>query len=212
MSISLLILLLVVFVANLKDAIVYINDGDIDLSRNPKHPQPRQAEWLLGWGAQVQISLTVDEQSTFSPSGLWSPMKIFSLALGGNLSSEATRVNTINSYNTVADILGTLDRYGKGKPCSENDIAERSKPHPIGSLLIQSNLGLKEWLTAVVLGKGTGGIKFTPSSTPFASNAITHQVTFKIDTGGNITPMWTLVNATINPSGTLFSAKSKSNS
>jgi hypothetical protein len=184
----------------LKDAVAYIINYDAELASDPQHPQPRQADWLLSWGAQLQISLTEDEQSTLSPSGLWSPMKIFFLALGGTLSSEATRINTVNYYNTISDI------YGKGDYCPQSDIAERSKPHPMGSLLIQSDLKLKEWLTDVVLARGTHGIDFSPSSTPFAKNAITHQVTFKVLTSGNITPMWKLVDATINPSGTLFAA------
>ena len=184
----------------LKDAVAYVINYDAELARDARPPQPRQADWLLGWGAQLQVSLTEDEQSTLSPSGLWSPMKIFFLALGGTLSSDATRVNTVNYYNTLSDV------YGKGNYCPQSDIAERSKPHPIGSLLIQSDLKLKEWLTDVVLARGTSEINFSPSSTPFAKNAITHEVTFKILTSGNITPMWKLVDATINPSGTLFAA------
>jgi hypothetical protein len=42
------------------------------------------ADWLDDWGAQVTLTLTIDETSGVSPSGLYFPTKIFSLLLNGN--------------------------------------------------------------------------------------------------------------------------------
>jgi hypothetical protein len=171
-------------------------------SLHSTYPQPLQAAWLNDWGAQMQITLSVDEQSSFSPSGLYSPMKIFFLNGGVSASSEATRIETLNYYYTINDIYNV----GKGEGCSQ-ELTATISDHPIGSLLIQSDLKLKEWLRAVVLGHKTGEIPivlppYTTNTT--AKNAISHEIKFIVITSGNITPMWKLERATINPTGSLF--------
>lgn len=169
-----------------------------------KFHRPSQADWLLDWGAQMQITLTVDEQSSFSPSGLYSPMNIFSFLGGASASSEATRTETLSYFYPVKDL------YYSHACLNPTDIADsHSNNHPTGSLLIQSDLKLTEWLLGVVTGELTGDISLanpTPANNPIAKNAITHEVTFKVITSGNITPMWKLVHATITPSPPLFMA------
>jgi hypothetical protein len=126
-------------------------------------------------------------------------MQIFFLGLGASLSSQATRINTLNFYQLVSDI------YGQGKYCRAEDSI-----HPIGSLLIQSDLKLREWLSDIlsISENPFGG----PPRIPFARNpgsghnAFSHEVTFEVVTSGNISPMWKLVHATINQGGPLFSA------
>jgi hypothetical protein len=155
------------------------------------------ADWLLGWGAQIQLTLQVNEQSTLSPSGSWSPMGVFFLGGGASGSSAATRIDITNYYYTIKD----LDQAPPCDAATESTIAD----HPIGSLLIQSDLKLREWLLSAVVGRGTGDINFTPSDNPIAKNAISHEVKFEVITSGNITPMWKLAHSTINPTGSLFS-------
>lgn len=176
-----------------KDAITYIINQDLRLSRIAN--QPPQTDWLRAWGVQMQLTLTVDEKSTVSPSGVYTPMQIFFLGLGANLSSQATRINTLNYYNIVSDI------YGNGKEyCHPIDIEDAAT----GSLLIQSDLKLKEWLASIVLARGTAQVPFTPNRQN-GNNGFSHEVTFEIVTSANIAPMWKLVHAAINQSGPLFS-------
>jgi hypothetical protein len=161
-----------------------------------------EADWLKSWGAQVQIQLTVDELGSISPSGSYSPMKIFFLFLGGSVSSEATRIDTLNYYYTVNDILNS-------GLCDAATIANLPN-HPMGSLLIQSDLKLEEWLDSVVAARATGDISITnpiPAAVAqTAKNALSHEVKFQVIASGNITPMWKLVKATINPTGSLLMA------
>jgi hypothetical protein len=183
----------------------YIRGKDIEIQRKVFEKtgfvQPLSTDWLLGWGAQMQISLTVDEKSTLSPSGSWSPMKVFFLGLGATASSEATRIETLNYYYLIKDLINA----------KEASCPSRIEDAAIGSLLIESDLKLTEWLSAVVLGQGTGEISFpqpppaTAQSVPTAKNSFTHEVKFEIFTSGNITPMWKLALSTINPTGIFFS-------
>jgi hypothetical protein len=180
----------------LRNAITYVINSD--RSRYWDHGWPLEADWLNNWGAQIQITLTIDEQSSLSPSGLYFPTKIFSLFGGASVSSDAVRTDTLNYYYTVKEL------YRLGKGCAPNTIASFAD-HPTGSLLIQSDLKLKEWLLSVVQSQAVGDISITANNKN-AKNAITHQVTFKIISSGNITPTWKLVHATINPTVPLFLA------
>ena len=179
----------------IKDAVVWlIND---DRTNALLYKQPRTTDWLLDWGAQVQVTLQVNEQSAISPSGLYFPMNIFFLNGGANLSSSATRIDILNYYYTVPEM------YGSGKYCTETLKMNNRTNYPTGSLLIQSDLKVKEWLSDVVRGLATDNISFANKN---AKNAISHEVKFEIITSGNITPMWKLVHATINPNSPLLSA------
>jgi hypothetical protein len=167
--------------------------------RGGGRPPPPEADWLTDWGAQIQIQLTTDELSTLIPSGSYSPIKIFFLNLGANISSEAQRIDTLNYYYTVPDILNA-------GPCDKETIANLPD-HPVGSLLIQSDLKLEEWLGSVVTSRATGDISITdaiPGTAQGAKNALSHEVKFVVVTSGNITPMWVLKKATINPTGSLL--------
>jgi hypothetical protein len=181
-------------------AVIYVVSQD---SMNPKILEPgRHTAWLYNnWGAQIQITLKTDEQSALSPSGLYSP-SIFTLLGGANISSEATRTDILNYYYTVKNL------YNTGKVCTQPVIAD-IKNHPPGSLLIQSDLKLRDWLSAVVLGVGTEQIPVTLPigvKNPSANNAISHDVMFQVITSGNITPTWKLALATINPTAPFATA------
>jgi hypothetical protein len=191
----------------IRQAVIYVISKD---SPHPEIPDPGpHTAWLYNdWGAQIQITLTTDEQSALSPSGSYSP-NIFTLIGGANVSSDATRTDTLNYYYTVKDLYGT--GKNKGKRCTQNYL-DNIEIHPVGSLLIQSDLKLRDWLLAVVLGKGTDQIPVNMPKTANnatntnAKNAISHEVKFQVVTGGNITPMWKLAEATINPTAPLASA------
>lgn len=184
----------------IRQAVIYVISHD---STNSKilNPSPRTS-WLYNdWGAQIQITLTVDEQGSLNPSGSYLP-KIFNLFGGATISSEATRTDTLNFYYTIKDL------YGIGKGCSPPVIADIEN-HPTGSLLIQSDLKLRDWLTDVVVAVGTEQIPIAKPagvSNPSFSNAILHDVKFQVITSGNITPTWTLALAAINPAAPFATA------
>jgi hypothetical protein len=181
----------------IKDAVTDVIARDAEGVKQRLHPP--LADWLLGWGAQVQITLTVDEQSSFSPSGLYSPMSIFSLLGGVGVSAEATKIETLYYYYIINEL------YHDNTCLLKKDIDDsHNTNHPIGSLLIQSDLKLREWLRGVVTGRATGDI--SPTTNRNAKNTLQHEVSFKVITNGNITPRWKLVSATINPSPPLFMA------
>lgn len=178
------------------DSVKYVIQQD---QRNFPLNHRLYADWLLDWGAQIQLTLQVNNQSAFSPSGLWSPGSAFLLGGGASVSSAATRIDILNYYYTIKELNSApgCDEYSK------TAIADR----PIGSLLVQSDLKLKEWLLSVVIGRGTGDLDFVPhTENPIAKNAISHEVKFEVVTGGNITPTWKLALSAINPVTPLASA------
>jgi hypothetical protein len=180
-------------------AVIYVVSHD---SMNPKILEPgRHTAWLYNnWGAQIQITLKTDEQSALSPSGSYSP-NIFNLLGGANISSEETRTDILNF--TIRLKLYTIQ-----VKCVPRLLFLIGN-HPPGSLLIQSDLKLRDWLAAVVLGVGTEQVPVTlPAGVknPSANNAISHDVTFQVITSGNITPTWKLALATINPTAPFATA------
>ena len=78
-------------------------------------------------------------------------------------------------------------------------------PNP-GSLLVQSDLGLYDWLEAEAIGVDTAefGAPSDPNSI-FKQNVLSHEVKFDVVTSGNITPGWKLARATVNQSGSFLS-------
>ena len=117
--------------------------------------------------------------------------------LGGGLtqSADATRTDKLSFYYKVSDLLAQ-------DTCTAG-IQEGNDR----SLLVQSDLRLSEWLqdylTPVKLGEGQ-----EPSLKAgiLKSNVISHDVKFEVLSSGNITPAWKLTNATVDQTGSLFSA------
>jgi uncharacterized protein YjbI with pentapeptide repeats len=173
----------------IRNAVVFVINAD---KANYQYNQELTADWLNKWGAQIQISLTSNEQGPLSPSSaLFGGANTSSDA---NISSDATRTDILNYYYKVKDL------YGTGRGCTPAVLSDIQN-HPAGSLLIQSDLKLREWLSGVVLGD--------PSSISRNSkNAIAHDVKFQVVTNGNITRTWKLAPATNNPT-TPFAAASR---
>ena len=202
---------------------------ELGSTKYPEKYKPKPyMDFMDDWGAEVALTLTIDEKSTLSPNGLWMPSKIFNLSSGISGTSDAQRTEKMNWFYTFADLRN-------GVPC---DTVE--SPHPVGSLLIQSDLKLDEWISSEALAVATNEIAspsssqnqsttvtpatagatpppagtqpkaVTPAATQAATgvtpNVISHEVTFDITTSGNVAPIWKLVRATVNGSGSLFAA------
>jgi hypothetical protein len=92
----------------------------------------RQHLFLDTWGVQMTLNLTIEEKSAINPTAGWTPNAIFSLAGGVDVSSDATRIDIINSYHTIKEIRAL------------NSCNPQARPG--GAFLLASDLKLKEWL------------------------------------------------------------------
>lgn len=173
-----------------------VQDAIYRIYNNPDHV--RKHTFLDTWGVQIALSLQVQEKSSVNPVINWLPpspaSSVFNLGAGGTLSADATRQEKTNSYFTVQQIrdLG---------PCVEGT-------RPGGVLLLQSHLGLEEWLRYNLTAANTGEILFATdySDGPLKTNVLSHEVKFDITTSGNLTPGWKLSRLSINQSGNFLSA------
>jgi hypothetical protein len=151
----------------------------------------RVAEYFDKWGAQVQLQLTVEETTRLNPSASWMPNALFSLGGTATLSADATRINKITYFYRVSEL-----RQHGGCQTGAPDT-----PHPPGSLLIQSNLKLYNWLSTLMLGTAAGDI-----STISKQNSLTHEVKFEVVSTGTLAPAWVLSRVfSVNQSNPLFS-------
>src|SRR5262249_43763169 len=74
------------------------------------------------------------------------------------------------------------------------------------SLLVRSDLKLKEWLQDYLSAIGTKeGQAPVTADGALKDTVLSHDIKFDITTSGNITPSWVLTRANINPTGPLFS-------
>jgi hypothetical protein len=173
----------------LKDAVTgVINDDIITAKAN----RALYAEFLQKWGVQVALTLQLDEKTTISPNAVALPAAALSsvFTLNGGLSgtADSTRVDKMNFYYKVSELY-----LGRNQKCYRDD-----NP-PADSLLIQSDLKLREWLSMMITGVASGHVTSVGKQ-----NVLSHQITFDVATSGNITPTWKLITATINQSGTFF--------
>jgi hypothetical protein len=172
-----------------QDAVVdlYARNSDID-------PQNRNLGFFDSWGAQLALTLTIDEKGSLNPIVSWlptgvptTPGSIFSLNLGATLSSDASRVDKIGSFLLVSDLkkLAACPPERRGR----------------GPFILESDLKLEEWLYDAMVESGTITPLPTSASGPLKSNVLSHEVKFDIVSSGNLTPGWKLRQSTINQSG-----------
>lgn len=158
------------------------------------------ANFLSKWGAEVALTLTVEEKSIVSPNAVFMPPNpataLFTLGGGLSQSADATRIDKMNYYYTVKELY-----LGRDKKCIRDE-------QPVsGSLLVQSDLKLREWLEAQVTAVATRQLKIAGNSAgPWKQNVLSHEVRFDVVSSGNISPAWKLVRATVNQSGSFLTA------
>jgi hypothetical protein len=146
------------------------------------------------------LTLTISEKSELNPTMSWMPNPItmlFTLGVDADLSAQATRIDTLNFYYNVNDIA-----Y-KEKPCAVGPNGYYLDEHLPGSLLINSDLKLREWLTGQILYVPTGATQLDVSK----GKAVSHTVRFQIVSSGDITPSWKLTHTTVNSGGKLLSGR-----
>lgn len=174
----------------LSHAITAVVDNDISEARL-RQSKRTYSDFLGGWGAEVALTFTVVEKTSGAPSVLWAPpspaSSVFTLSTGVTGSAQATRIEKMNFFYTVAELYGLQ--------CKGSDIR-------YDSFLIQNDLKIADLLLGRI-GPASLGTVHTPGAGQ--KNVLSHEISFQIVTSGNATPMLKLVRATINPSGPLFS-------
>jgi hypothetical protein len=200
---------------------VLLTDQDLAIERKRANlKQEEVLSELKKWAAQITLTLTVDEKSTLNPGiafnqiypnatsrFLTQPSVItpqsFSLGLAGAFSSEAARKETLSLYldfktftDTKSLVLARAQRdSGQQPPCNE-----------IGGIFIDGDLKFKDWLFAATLPAAVEGgieqnyIKSLESEEKVAKkDVLSHEVTFVVLYGANVTPTLKLVNFSANP-------------
>ena len=138
-------------------------------------PVPGKQPFIpLGWGVQMQLSLEVDESIAIAPGVSFTQvmpnvMKVFGVypgtntlnsvttsqsftgSLGATLSKQVFRTDKFNTYYSIKDLVKrpTAICQTDGKPDPEADPFNYSlhwPPATSSPLLIESNLGIKDWL------------------------------------------------------------------
>lgn len=168
-------------------AVNYVVDEDKRLA--PANGGQRQAQWFDSWGVQTTLTLTLDEKGSVNPTVNWTPPSpaaaLFNLGGTGTLSSDANRVDKLNSFETVKHFL------------------HRRCKRPDGPFLLQSDLKLREWLVDVILGTNTGVVNLpSDANGPFKSNVISHEIKFDVTSSGGLVPGWKLTRISVNQTGT----------
>jgi hypothetical protein len=173
---------------------------------NDRVTGPQVTKLISKWIVQVNLNLTIDEQTQFNPGvslkDPFAPVKTtfpsgniitnptFSLGIGANTSADTARVQKLTFLYKISDLVQLPFGLNPSiSACVQN--------MPPGYLMTQSDLKIEEALRAGILPYTIQGASIPPS-------AIVHQVTFKINTNGGITPVWTLVRVTANTTNPLL--------
>jgi hypothetical protein len=169
------------------------------------------------WGVQQTLTFTIDELSKVNPGAtlIWPYKKpltsdSFSLGLGGQLSSDATRTDKYSTFYTVADLATT---YSERDVCHSPPEAVLGPPSHSSPFTVLSDLGIREWLPqATAVSAYLRSSRQNPngegpplgSAGSFASDSFSYDVKFVILSDANVTPQWKLVRVSTPSSPALF--------
>lgn len=154
--------------------------------------------WFETWGVQVSLNLVTEERTSVNVTGNWiDPLvapSVFTLGSGIGGSVGAVRTNKINYFFTVEELVAL--------PWCEPG---RTNGVPAGSLLITSDLKLREWLMGHMTSVLTGATTIPATGNATSKNAVTHQIKFEVLTNGQVSPSWKIAEAVVNPASPFFS-------
>jgi hypothetical protein len=158
--------------------------------------------WFKKWGAKVNMKITVDEKSALKPGASFKKLlptahttlangevldtaQSFSLGLGLNVSSDATRVEQVEFTYRFKDLL------------AERPIVSCEQQ---GNFLIKGDLKIGQFINNKIFLAAVPGT-VTPPYGGVPYSVFSYQITFVVSYGGGITPSWTLVQVSANPDG-----------
>jgi hypothetical protein len=178
------------------DALKDVWKADHDNAK--KYKQRPVSIFLLQWGAQMTLTLTLDEKSSVAPTVNWMPPSpasaVFALGAGVGAAADATRTDKLSFYYLIPTLLS--------QPYCTRGIQQGNE----NSLLVRSDLKLEEWLADYIGTIGTQeGQAPTLNTGALKDTVLSHDIKFDITTTGNATPSWKLTRVTYDPTGTFFS-------
>jgi hypothetical protein len=158
-----------------------------------------EISFLDNWGAQIDLTLTVNENSSVAPATQFFPIGqpknwMFNWGVNANVNPSATRTDTVSYFYSISELKNS-------PPCIWR---------PNGPMLLETDLKFKEWLYDAVGVKITGAASLPAGAAPAGgaasapsgasggtkpTNVLTHTVTFVLTTSGGVTPQWALRNA-----------------
>jgi len=208
----------------LKRAIHYVNSIPVS-SGTPGKLRPVSGGVLpLKWGAQVSLSLQVDESaalnpgvtlnqpmanavSVFGPGNTVTSSQSFNLGLGGALSSTATRIDKFNPYWSIAYLM---EPFSPASVCQTgNDPFEQLHWRPAASspfLRFESDLGIRDWLEgAMFTDVSLYSVDGPAAGSGLKPDTVSYEIKFIIVSSGNVTPTWKLLRVSANTAGNFFS-------
>ncbi len=178
----------------LRAAVIDVTDYD-KANAAQQADRKRRLEWLDKWSADFTMKIIVDEKSTLSPGVSFNqPLEnavsklgktsvttgqSFSLGLGGSLSSQATRIETVDfSFVFKSDFLDKRNEF-KNRP---------TKCVGYEGMQIDGDLKIHEWLQAATFPYLIpGNVHDSPPKT------LQHEIQFVVAGSGNVNPTWKLV-------------------
>jgi hypothetical protein len=158
--------------------------------------------WLQKWGAKVTLTLTVDEKGSANPgityfvpfensvkkfsTGTVTTAQSFSLGMGLQASSDATRKETISYTYAFADLL------------KQKSIDDKACPYEDG-VTIHSDLKISDFVrNKVYLARLPGLLGVKTEYSPYT--AFSDEVSFIVIYGGSLNPVWKFVTLSGNTS------------
>jgi hypothetical protein len=165
------------------------------------------SRFLADWGVEVATDLTVSENSTISPSGIWAPVSpasaVFTLAGGISGGAVSTNENNYNVFYPIAALYkpNLFQLNSEERPCRD------PRGNKEGSPLVDIDLRILPLLESriQVVQLGFADSPGTANIVTGEKNVLTQTVSIMETVSGNITPSWKFTTGSANPSGNLFS-------
>jgi hypothetical protein len=186
-----------------------VADTEAEFANSGRYPG-NDIRWLDKQGATVNLKISVDEKSSFNPGlALNTPLpnaQSFSLGLGASSSVDTTRVETVAFTYSFADLKAENAVKAPPKKCINED-----------GILIESDLKIAQFMEDKLFLAAVPGSVVTEQNeqkakkgkkqakelaSPFS--VFSYEVTFVAAYGGNATPTWKLLRATVDPTSPLF--------
>jgi hypothetical protein len=165
------------------------------------------SRFLADWGVEVATDLTVTENSTINPTGVWAPVSpasaVFTLAGGISGGAVSTNENKYNLFYPIAALYkpNLFRLNSEERPCRD------PRGNKEGSPLVDIDLRILPLLESriQIVQLGFGDSPSTAEVVAGEKNVLTQTVSIRETVSGDITPTWVFTTGSVNPSGNLFS-------
>ena len=167
---------------------------------------------MSNWGAAVQLTLTVEESGGVAPgvsvsNPIGPVIRNFSsgdvivsrsFAFGLGLSAMATSTRKV-----VINLIYPITSLQLPPPTSTEVLTAEicATATPRGYIVTHNNLRIAETLSAGLLAFQVEGPDALLPNGSGGTQALQHQVTFRIESAGGVTPIWTLARVTASTPG-----------